>query len=79
MTAYQALLPINRQKRWMFWNLPYAYGIADILQQDLIGLDECGVKVQSGDCLWGKAWVGTRVSQAIWERYQHQSSAWYVW
>ena len=40
-TAYQALRPINRQKRWMFWNLPYPYGIADIRRQDMIDLDEC--------------------------------------
>jgi hypothetical protein len=47
----------------MFWNLPYPYGVADILRQDLINLNECGVKVQSGDCLWWKARVGKRVSQ----------------
>ncbi len=64
-TAYQALLPINRQKCWMFWNLPYPYAIADILQQDLINLDECGVEVQSGDRYWGKAWVEKCVSQAV--------------
>jgi hypothetical protein len=64
MTTYQALLPINHQKHWMFWNFPYPYGIADILQQDLNDLDECGVEVQSGDHSRGKAWVGKRVSQA---------------
>ena len=25
-TAYQALLPINKLKRWAFWNLPYPHG-----------------------------------------------------
>jgi hypothetical protein len=63
-TAYQALLPINIQKRWMFWNLPYPYGIANIRRADMIDLDECGVEVQSGDRCWGKARVGKRVNQA---------------
>jgi hypothetical protein len=63
--AYQALLPINRQKHWMFWNLPYPYGTANIWQQVLIALDECGVKVQSGDCLWWKAQVGKWVSERM--------------
>jgi hypothetical protein len=62
-TAYQALLPINKQKCWMFWNLPYPYGIADIRHQDMINLDECGVEVQSADRHWGKAHVGKRVNQ----------------
>ena len=62
-TAYQALLPINIQKRWAFWNLPYPYGIADIRRQDIIDLDECGVEVMSGDRSWGKAYVGKRVGQ----------------
>ena len=62
-TAYQALLPINIQKRWAFWNLPYPYGIADIRRQDMIDLDECGVEVMSGDRSWGKAYVGRRVGQ----------------
>jgi hypothetical protein len=63
-TAYQALLPINIQKRWMFWNLPYPYGIANIRRVDMIDLDKCGVEVQSGDRSWEKARVGKRVNQA---------------
>lgn len=62
-TAYQALLPVNKRKRWVFWNLPYPFGIADIRRQDMIDLDECGVEVQSADRHWGKAYVGKRVSQ----------------
>jgi hypothetical protein len=63
-TAYQALLPINIQKRWAFWNLPYGSGgIADIRRQDIIDLDECGVEVMSSDRSWGKAYVGKRVRQ----------------
>jgi hypothetical protein len=63
-TAYQALLPVNRLKRWVFWNMPYPYGIANIRRQDLIDLDECGVEVQSADRGWGKAYVGKRVKQS---------------
>ena len=62
-TAYQALLPVNKNKRWAYWNLPYPYGIADIRRQDIIDLDECGVEVQSADRHIGKAFVGKRVSQ----------------
>ena len=29
-TAMQATLPINVQRRWSFWNLPYPFGIANI-------------------------------------------------
>ena len=63
-TAYQALLPINKQKRWMFWNLPYPYGIADIRRQDLIDLDECGFELKSADRGIGKAYVGKRCKQS---------------
>ena len=63
-TAYQALLPVNKQKRWMFWNLPYPYGIADIRRQDLIDLDECGIELSTADRKIGKAYVGKRVKQS---------------
>ena len=63
-TAYQALLPINKQKRWMFWNLPYPYGIADIRRQDMIDLDECGFELKSAKRGIGKAYVGKRVKQS---------------
>ncbi|KAL9179479.1 hypothetical protein ACHAXT_008769 [Thalassiosira profunda] len=62
-TAYQALLPRNKQKRWCFWNLPYPYGIADIRRRDLIDLDECGIELQSADRHIGKAYIGKRVQQ----------------
>jgi hypothetical protein len=79
-TAYQALLPINIQKHWEFWNLPYPYGIADIRRQDIIDLDECGVEVMSGDRSWGKAYVGKRVGQpGAWERYKNQSNTCNLW
>lgn len=62
-TAYQALLPINIAKRWMYWNLPYPYGIADIRRQDLIDLDECGKELSHCDRHIGKSYQGERVKQ----------------
>ncbi|KAL7490443.1 LOW QUALITY PROTEIN: hypothetical protein ACHAWT_000143, partial [Skeletonema menzelii] len=62
-TAHQAYLPINLQKRWMYWNLPYPFGIADIRVEDLIDLDECGLFVETADKKIGKAFVGNRVRQ----------------
>lgn len=63
-TAYQAYLPINKQKRWMFWNLPFPYGIADIPREELIDLDECGIELSSADRKIGKAYVGKRCQQS---------------
>jgi hypothetical protein len=62
-TAHQAYLPINILKRWMYWNLPYPFGIADIRVEDLIDLDECGLFVETADRSIGKAFVGKRVKQ----------------
>lgn len=45
--AQQALLPINIQKRWNFWNLPYPFGRADIATEDLIDLDEARIFVET--------------------------------
>ena len=62
-TAYQAMLPINRQKRWCYWDPPYPYGIADVRRQDLIDLDECGIELSTAERDIGKAYVGERVQQ----------------
>ena len=40
------------------------YGIADIRQEDLIDLNECGVFVETADKHIGKAYTGSRVRQA---------------
>ena len=60
-TAYQAFLPINKQNRWMFWNLPYPLGIADIRRQDMIVLDECGIELSTTDRSIGKSYIDRRV------------------
>lgn len=58
-TAQQAMLPINHQKRWNFWNLPYPFGIANINRDDLIDLDEAGVFVETINRKRGKTFIGT--------------------
>lgn len=58
-TAQQALLPINIQKRWNFWNLPFPFGVADIARADLIDLDEA-LFVETVNRKQGKAFIGTR-------------------
>lgn len=63
-TAYQAFLPINLLKRWMFWNLPYPFGIADIRRRDMIDFDECGFEESTADRTYGKAVLGQRVKQS---------------
>ncbi|EJK43907.1 hypothetical protein THAOC_37602 [Thalassiosira oceanica] len=62
-TAFQAMLEINRLKRWCYWNLAYPFGIADIRQQDLIDIDECGIELKSAEKTGGKAYLGERVNQ----------------
>lgn len=59
-TARQALLPINIQKRWNFWNLPYPLGIADINTADLIDLDEAAIFLETTNRKRGKSTIGTR-------------------
>ena len=63
-TAFQAYLPINKFKRWCFWNLPYPFGIADISRRDMIDLDEMGVELKTAERGEGKAYAGKRVKQS---------------
>ena len=62
-TAYQALQPINKNKRWIFWNLSYLYGIADIRRQDLIDMDVCGIELSTTNRTIGKSLIGYCVTQ----------------
>ena len=64
MTAFQALLPVNRAKRWIHWNMPYPFGIANIKMRDMIDLDEAGIELSTADRKKGKAYVGKRVRQS---------------
>lgn len=59
-TARQAMLPVNIQKRWNFWHLPYPFGIANIAREDLIDLDEAAVFLETVNRSRGKSYIGTR-------------------
>jgi len=62
-TAYQAFFPVNRQKRWNYWNLPFPFGIADIKRTDMIDLNECGLFVETAARGFGKCYIGKRVNE----------------
>ena len=77
-TAYQPFLPINKQKRWMFWNLPYPLGIADIRRQDMIDLDECGIELSTADRSIGKPYTGRHMKQSG-VSIRNQTNSIYSW
>ena len=54
-TAYQALLPRNLTKRWVYWNRPYPAGIADIPKDDWIYYDEAVFFVEAANWTSSKA------------------------
>ena len=62
-TAYAAMSPRNLQLRHNYWNLPYPYGIANILRKDIIDLDESGFFLETIDRKYGKSRVGRRVRE----------------
>lgn len=59
-TARQASLPINIQRRWDFWNLPYPFGVANIRTEDMIDLDEAAVFAETANRSEGKCHLTTR-------------------
>jgi hypothetical protein len=61
--AWQAFLPANIRKRWIYWNLPYPMGIADIRREQMIDLDECGIYFATAERTMGKAYIGVRVRE----------------
>ena len=62
-TAHQAFLERNVRKRWMFWNLPFPFGIADIATENIIDIDECGMYLETADRREGKAYVSCCVNE----------------
>ena len=62
-TAYQAFLPMNIQKRWNYWNLPYPMGIADIPRRFMIDLDEAGIFIESVNRGHDKVYIGAHVNK----------------
>lgn len=61
VTARQAMLPENLQKRWNYWNCAFPFGIADIRRRDIIDLDEAGIFVETCQRSRGKAATIARV------------------
>ena len=54
----------NITKRWIFWNLNYPFGIANINREDLIDMDEAAVFVESVNRKHGKTRIGRRCREA---------------
>ena len=62
-TAFQAMTPINIQRRFNFWNLPYPFGSVGINPRDMIDLDEAGIYPNNTNRSYGKGTVGGRVRE----------------
>lgn len=60
-TAYQAFLPENVQRRWMFWNYPPPIGVQGVHINTLIDIDEAAISLLSVVRGSGKAFVNVRV------------------
>jgi hypothetical protein len=50
----RAFLSLNRYKRHVFWNHNYPLGWADVQTQDMIDVDEAGLKIESTNPSFGK-------------------------
>jgi hypothetical protein len=59
-TEIQEALPINQPRLWSYWNLPYPFGIADIVTDDLIDIDEAAVFEESANRSSGKCHLSVR-------------------
>lgn len=59
-TANAAYLPINQEKRRMYWGEAYPLGIADVDLADIIDLDEMGLFLESTNRKFGKTLRGLR-------------------
>lgn len=53
-TADLAYLPINLQKRDMYWEFEYPYGMVGVDTRDILDLDECGIMVETTNRNFGK-------------------------
>jgi len=62
-TAHQAYTHRNLLKRDRFWTLPYPDGIADISRDDMIDIDECGLKLETANRRHGKGALSRRVRE----------------
>ena len=62
-TANQAFTFRNRYKRYRYWTMNYPNGIADIRRDDMIDVDEAGIKLEHANRRMGKAALSGRVRQ----------------
>ena len=62
-TAHQAYLFRNLFRRSQYWLMPFPNGIADIRRDDLIDVDECGIKLGTANRRYGKAALCRRVRE----------------
>ena len=62
-TAYQALLPRNLARIYVYWHSLYPAGIADIPKDDWIDFDEAAIFVKSCNRKSGKSFIGVRVRE----------------
>eukprot|EP00957_Ditylum_brightwellii_P010821 820352-Ditylum_brightwellii.AAC.1 len=62
-TRKECYLPQNIQKRYNYWNLPYLHGIPDVVTDDVINLDQCGVYIETANRKFGKTFIGTLLNQ----------------
>ena len=60
-TAYQAYTYRNLFRRYRYWTMPYPHGIADTARDDLIDVDEAGIKLEHANRRMGKASLSGRV------------------
>ena len=59
-TAFQALLPPNVIKSYLFYNLPPPLGIHLVPRIALLDSDECAISLQTAVRRHGKAYIGVR-------------------
>ncbi len=53
-TCERAYLPVNKQKRQLFWRANYPHGREDVRTRDMIDMDEAGFKVEASNPKFGK-------------------------
>ena len=62
-TAYQALLPRNLARRFVYRHSNYPAGIADILWDNVIDFDEAAIFVETANRKSGKSVIGVHVKE----------------
>eukprot|EP00536_Pseudo-nitzschia_multiseries_P006632 jgi/Psemu1/15771/gm1.15771_g len=62
-TANQAFTFRNLYKRFRYWTIDYPFGIADIRRDDMINVDEDGIKLEHANKKMGKCSLFGRVRQ----------------